>query len=165
MVGEPSGLLRRSKLCGGRTPGVLRYCDGAEWPLVLSEVRKSRTICSCAVRAVSLAGWCPQANGQPRLGPCGLCAVHPGGALRERDHDGTHHTAADTTGTVQQNMLHLSGNGKRFPIDGGRLHAVQQVRLQAAVPRDVRPAAGTTLRRSWQLLGQRQVLRLLPAPL
>ena len=62
-------------------------------------------------------------------------------------------------------MLYLRGEQERRPSEHRSVHAVQQVGVQAAVPRDVRSVARAPLRGGGQLPGQRQVLRVLPPPL
>lgn len=81
------------------------------------------------------------------------------------------HTRSSPTGFSlhlffsSDSVLHLCGWRKRFEGNSRCLHAMQQIRLQAAVPRDVRSTAWPAVRGGRQLLGQRQVLRLLSAPL
>lgn len=62
-------------------------------------------------------------------------------------------------------VLHLPGAEQGLEGDDGRVYAVQQDGLQATVPRDLCPTTGSVVRGGRELPGQRQVLRLLPAPL
>jgi len=109
--------------------------------------------------------WGLKTNRHQQLGSRCLCPLHSWSQVRQRGHHGADRVGPGACRSIPQNLLHMWTTRPREPGRNRGLHAVQSRWLQTNFSCYLCPRCRFTLWGGWQLLGQRQILRLLRVPL